>query len=518
MKIFKIVALTLVMALLLGGCSLVRVDQEKVENQVVAKVNDTKIYRYEIKDSEFKQQLDIQLYLAQQNGGGLSQQEITKLVKDYRETTLKNHVKVEVMLQKAVELGITLTEEEKSENLKKAQEYLDNLKNYVISEVEQEFAQAEAAEDETIVPPAEGASDETADNTDDAVDDTADDSQEATDDTEDNAADDTADTETTGDDAADTTDDTTADTTDDTEDTSDDAVDTTDDTADDTQEPEQTEKPTDPKVLAEAENRYNAFIEENDITLERLQEDYNNESILAKVRDYCIEFAEVTDEDVRTWYDQTVAKQQEEMNAEPGIFEQLIRENKIYAYVPEGIVAVRDVVISFDDTLSAELKTAYAAEDKSQYDTLLGAALTEHADFVSTAADVGTRLAGGEEIADVVEELSADMDNISETSSPDGYVIDPRTKSYSGAFVDAATALKNVGDVSEPFTDYDGVHVLQLVKVYEPGVIAFDELKDNIKKALQPGAEEDKFVEMLDQWVEEADVKYYFNRLHSHRD
>lgn len=484
MKIFKIVALTLVIALLLGGCSLTRVDQEKVADLVVARVNDTDIHRYEINEGDISYAVQFQLYMGQQQGISYSKEQVEEMFKSQRESALEERVKAEVLLQKAAELDINLTDEEKAENLTDAQKYLDNMKNLMIDQVKQEFAQAAEAE---------AALEETIDNEEGAADDTADDSEEAADDTTDETADDAANTEETTEDAA-------------------------NETADDAQEPDQTEEPTDPKVLAEAEKRYQEYVKENEITLESVQEDNNKKDLIAKVREYCIGFAEVTDEDVRTWYDQTLVKQQEEIDAGAGAFEQLISGNKIYTYVPEGVVAVRDVVVAFDETLSTDLKTAYNSDQTSQYDALLGAALSEHADFISTGADIKARIEGGETIEEVVEAMSADMENISETSSPDGYVIDPRTQSYSGAFVEAAKGLKNVGDLSEPFADYGGVHVLQLVKVYEPGVVGFDELKDSIKKALQPGAEEDKYNEMLEQWIEDANVKYYFDRLHSYRD
>lgn len=474
MKIFKIVALTLVIALLLGGCSLTRVDQEKVADLVVANVNGMDIHRYEINEGDISYAVQFQLYMAQQQGISYSQEQIEEMVKSQRESALEERVKAEVLLQKAAELGLALTEEEKAENLTEAQEYLDNMKNLFIDQVKQEFEQA-----------AEAALEETIDNEDQAADDTADD---ASDETADNT------------------------------DAAEDTVDDSEEVADDVQEPEQTEEPTDPEVLAEGEKRYQEYLQENEITLESTQEDYNKQDLIAKVREYSIGFAEVTDEDVRTWYDQTLVKQQEEIDAGAGAFEQLISGNKIYTYVPEGVVAVRDVVVAFDETLSKDLKAAYDGDQTSQYDTLLGVALTEHADYISTSSDIKARIEGGETIEEVVEAMSADMENISETSSPDGYVIDPRTQSYSGAFVEAAKGLENVGDLSEPFADYDGVHVLQLVKVYEPGIVLFDELKDSIKKALQPGAEEDKYNEMLEQWIEEANVKYYFDRLHSYRD
>ena len=291
MKTTKIVAMLLACALLLGGCTLVSVDRDKVAEQVVAKVNSTEIYKYEISENEILSSVQYQAYIGQQMGMSYSQEEIDQMILDARESALENRVEAEVMLQKAQELDIALTDEEKTQNKQEAQDQLDSLLDSFVSQVEQEIADEEAAElAETDTELTLG---------------------------DDTSADETADT-------------------------------TADETAD---EPEATEEPTDPKVLAEAQTRYENYIGENKITVDSIYENLCRQDIVSKVRDYMTSFAEVTDEEVRTWYDQTLALQQEEMDADPAIFGQKIAGSKIYTYVPQRIVAVRDILIAFDDTL-----------------------------------------------------------------------------------------------------------------------------------------------------------------------
>ena len=458
MKITKIVALLLVCALLLGGCSLVSIDSDKVANQVVARVNGTEIYKYEISEDEINYNVEYQSYYAQQLGIEYTQEQLDQMIIDARESALQERVKAEVLLQKAVELSIALTDEEKADNMKEAQDYLDYLKQLFVDQVEQEIADAEAE-----------------------------------------AA------------AADTTGNTTAD---DTADSAD--ADTTTDTSVD--EPEATEAPTDPAVLAEAETRYQDYLEKARITLDSYYEELCNQDIIAKVREYCTGFASVTDEEVRTWYDQTLEVQKQEMDEAAGVFESKISGSNIYVYVPQRIVAVRDILIAFDDTLAGDLKTAYDEDNTSQYDALMTASLNQYSDYITTAAEIKSRLDGGEAAADIVEELSAQMENIFDNTPDYGYVIDPRTTSYSENYIKAATKLETVGESSEPFADYDGIHLLVLMKVYEPGVIPFEDLKDSIKTALLPGKQEEKYNEMLDQWIEESKIVYYYDRLNANND
>ncbi len=464
MKTTKIVALLLACALLLGGCSLVSVDPDKVAEQVVARVNSTEIYKYEISENEILSNVQYQAYIGQQMGISYSQEDIDQMILDARESALQDRVEAEVMLQKAKELDIALTEEEKTQNMQDAKDQLDYISESFVNQVEQEIADEQAA-------------------------------AQAETDTELTLGDDTA--------------------TDETADTADSADTTADDTAD---EPEETEEPTDPAVLAEAQTRYEKYLEENKITVDSIYNNLCRQDIVAKVKDYMVSFAVVTDEEVRTWYDQTLALQQEEMDADASVFKQKIAGKNIYTYVPQRIVAVRDIFIAFDDELSESLKTAYDEGEAGVYDELLNVAINDSSDLIAEAANIKERLDSGETAEDIVEELSEQMDNIFDNTPDYGYIVDPRTTDYSENYVKAATSLETVGETSAPFVDYEGIHVLALMKVYEQGVIPFEDIADSIKAALLPGEQEDMYNQTLEQWMDEAKITYYYKRLNSNND
>ena len=172
------------------------------------------------------------------------------------------------------------------------------------------------------------------------------------------------------------------------------------------------------------------------------------------------------------------------------------------------------LTIRFSETL----KTAYDEDESGQYDVLLNAAINESSDSTAQAADIKERLDGGEEAAEVVEELSSQMENIFDNTPDYGYIIDPRTTDYSENYIKAATALETVGETSAPFFDYEGIHVLVLMKVYDQGVVPFEDIADSIKAALLPGEQEDMYNQMLEQWMDDAKIKYYYNRLNSNND
>jgi len=270
---------------------------------------------------------------------------------------------------------------------------------------------------------------------------------------------------------------------------------------------------TDPAVVAEAEARLQELLEESKLSLDIYYEYLCEQELITKVRDYMIGLTEVSEQDARAWYDQTLAIQQEEMDEQAGSFEGLVYANKIYTYVPARVVAVRDVLLGFEQEESADLQAVYDEDDMGTYEDLLGLLLLSSGDYIAMAVDIKARMEDGEAIDDIVAELSVDAQFISEPNGAKGYVVDPRTETYSAEFVEAAQGLVSVGDVSDPVADYKGVHVLQLIEVYTPGVVAFDVLKELIKTALQPGAEQDMYLQMLDAWIEEADIEYFYNRM-----
>jgi hypothetical protein len=56
------------------------------------------------------------------------------------------------------------------------------------------------------------------------------------------------------------------------------------------------------------------------------------------------------------------------------------------------------------------------------------------------------------------------------------------------------------------------------MKVYEQGVVPFEDIAESIKAALLPGAQEDMYNQTLEQWMDEAKITYYYNRLNSNND
>ncbi|MBT3319851.1 MAG: hypothetical protein HN948_02615 [Clostridia bacterium] len=438
MRKIKVVALLLALVMLLAGCSLVSPDEERIAMQVVATVNGTQIYNYEVSEEDVAASVQQTLYYSGMSENDLTPEQLEETYNDHRTFLLEQLVNDEVMLQKAAELGFVLTEDEKAEIMVIAIDYFDSVRESIVAQIKAENAEAAGEDDSDILVYEPG---------------------------------------------------------------------------DDIDALLEEQTTTDPAVLAEAEARLQALLEESRLSIDIYFDYLCEQELISKVRDYMTGQAEVTDQDAQTWYDQTLAIQQEEMDAEPGVFESLVYSKKIYTYVPGRIVAVREVILAFDEVQSSDVQALYTVDDMDAYDDMIDLILTSSGDHLTMAADIKARMQAGETIEDIVTELSVDAAYIAEPNTEKGYLIDSRTLAYSAEFVEAALGLQSIGDVSEVVVDYKGVHVLQLIKVYESGVVSFDDLKDSILTALLPSAEQDMYQQMLETWVEEADVKYFYNRL-----
>lgn len=449
MKKLKIIALALACALIFSGCSLMSIDTKRVQNQVVATVNGTPITRQRVEmEAKSSDEYAYYAYYYGMTDEQLQTGDMKEWYDNLLNTTLDKLVSDELLLQKAPELGVSLTDQEKSDKRTAADEQFSSLKDQLRTQVEQEMhpspspsptASASAMPSPTPTPaptatPAPSAS----------------------------------------------------------------------------AEPTATPTP-DPVVEAEVEKRYQESIDQSGFTTDSYYEYLCNQALVTKVQDYIKNEASVSDEDVKKWYDDTLATQQKDMDADPTKFASNMNSNLICTYVPEDTVAVKQVLLKYKDSDLQQVAQKLYTDGKT--DEAMKLLQGEIAALMPTATDIETKLNAGKSIDDLIKEYGEDPGMTSGTSATIGYLVGASTKDYVKEFTDEALKLKNVGEVSAPFTTYYGVHVMQAIKVYTKGVVPFDSLKDQIKTALLPSVQDAKLSDTTKQWLGEAKVTYDRGRL-----
>ena len=293
-------------------------------------------------------------------------------------------------------------------------------------------------------------------------------------------------------------------------------------------------------------------------TREELVESETNAKVLEKVRDEAVKDVTVSEEELQEAYNTHVESAMTTYGNSPSSYGTDVQNGATIYYVPAGYRYVKHILIEFTDEDSqaisdlesqisekqTELTTAQNSltdlgEDASADDEATAqnrATLTETVDTCTTEiADLETQLADAKEAAyaaiqptvdEVLEKIAAgeDFDALIEQygqdpgmeSSPakeDGYPVSADSTNWVAEFRDAAMALANVGDVSEPVRSEYGIHIIKYVSDAAEGEVGLDAVRDALESEVLTQKQDEAYNAAVEAWVEEADAKIYKDRL-----
>lgn len=157
----------------------------------------------------------------------------------------------------------------------------------------------------------------------------------------------------------------------------------------------------------------------------------------------------------------------------------------------------------------AELK-ARQAELTSQLDTLKAeytAALQPKID------EVMQKIAAGADFDQLIEEYGEDYAMTEEPGKTEGVYLSAQSEMWEQPVIEAAMALEQPGDISQPVADSMGVHIVRYLREVQAGPVPMEQLKDVVEEAALSAAKEAYYAETIAKWVAEAEVKTYPERL-----
>jgi parvulin-like peptidyl-prolyl isomerase len=93
----------------------------------------------------------------------------------------------------------------------------------------------------------------------------------------------------------------------------------------------------------------------------------------------------------------------------------------------------------------------------------------------------------------------------------DGYTM-VRDASMRPEFLEASFQLKK-GETSDLVATDNGYHIIKVYDATEDVIAPLDDKKEEIKTALLSQKKNEKTNELIEQWIKEADIKKYDNRL-----
>jgi len=264
-----------------------------------------------------------------------------------------------------------------------------------------------------------------------------------------------------------------------------------------------------------------------------------------QAREYAVKDVTVSEEEIKADYDAKVEAAKTEAETNPNAYGQnLINGTAVY-YAPAGYRMVKHILVPFSEedkaTLTEKQKVLTDAQDK------LAEALTAR-DNAAEDADKDALQAAADEAQGLVSSVQADYDQtrqeflakvkvkadeiyalataegadfdalIAEYSTDsmpaEGYAVREGYTYFVDSFVAAAMALQNPGDISEPVESTYGYHIIQYVSDVAEGPVDLETVRSSIESSLLSTKKDTVLADTIAQWISEANVKTYPERLH----
>ncbi len=246
-----------------------------------------------------------------------------------------------------------------------------------------------------------------------------------------------------------------------------------------------------------AEQAYIDLLENSSLTPERMRYLMRDAYVIALLYDQLQPAGNVTEETIRAYYDEQLKAQQEGIASDPAWFGENTPDLVFDA--PEGYLETVRIALDFTPKQLAELKTAadtlarVQADYKKNEDGLFSGIKKDTYERAKANFDRVLNNAYAEldkQLASIRDEAlaGADFIKLMEQKSEDNYLISyfvSRDSTHvEEAYLDAAFALVNVGDISAPVHLKEGSCIIMLKEKIAPGVRSFEEVHDEIQEKL----------------------------------
>ncbi len=246
----------------------------------------------------------------------------------------------------------------------------------------------------------------------------------------------------------------------------------------------------------------------------------------------------LTEEELQTEYNGRVDYAREEYDAYPEYYGMDVSDGLTVYYVPAGYRYVKHILFAFGeedqlalDDLNVQLGEAnqnLSENQESLEPVSLSAMEAESAELEGQleerteeayaaleplVAEVQQRLAAGEDFDALMALYGQDPGMQSEPAMSRGYPVSYASMNWVAEFREAAMALENVGDVSEPVRTEYGIHLIKYVADIPQGPVAFEEVREKLETESVVYKKDDVYQQVLADWAGEVNVKVYPERL-----
>ena len=261
----------------------------------------------------------------------------------------------------------------------------------------------------------------------------------------------------------------------------------------------------------DAKKQAEAYLVGYGVTLDALKDQYRKSEILTRLQKSVTNPIQVTDEQVKKAFDDKVASEKKSYDENPAAFVDAKLGGTAVYYTPAGVRTVKHILIKpekIDEINSLKTKiadTATAEADKTDAQAKLDALLKEAQPKVD---EVVAKIKAGEDFQGLIDTYGEDPGMKSGDTATTGYYV-AAGASYDKAFLDAAMALKSVGDVSDPVLGSYGYHIIRYEADVPSSTVEFDSVKESLSAEALDTAKQEAFTKALDAWKTAAKIENF---------
>ena len=244
-----------------------------------------------------------------------------------------------------------------------------------------------------------------------------------------------------------------------------------------------------------------------DYTREDAIETAKESALVTKFEEEATKDVNVTDDDVKEYYDLNVENQLNTLKDNPKMFSVLSGMGTVYVY-PDDVRAVQNLLIGFDEDTQTEISSLRSAGDEDGANALRDEKLAE---IQAEADEVLAKVEAGEDFETLIKEYGDDPGMEDEDTLKKGYYV------YTGAsfvdeFKDAALALENVGDTTGLVASDYGYHIIKLIS-FPDQAKPYEEMESTVRNTLETSAKTTAINNLLETAKEGMTIEIYSDRV-----
>lgn len=284
------------------------------------------------------------------------------------------------------------------------------------------------------------------------------------------------------------------------------------------------------------------YLDSQGMSIDSIYESSYRNAIQSKIVNALTVDEEVSDEEAMTQYEALVSEFETSYASAPQSVESYANSGYTVYFMPENMRYIKHIIlIPEDEEIQAELENAVnqlmtyeseyatitAASYTPQYDDIVEKAIKEEClenielaekaveeaqakvleAVTDEANEVLEAIKNGESFDSLIEKYSDDPGSFSEPIKSNGYLVYKDSTTWDEAFINAANALENVGDVSEPTVGSLGVYIVKFESEPASGKAEFDAVKDAVIASVISQRKSEAFNSQSETWYEEANIE-----------